>query len=140
MSHAERWQGFSALPIGVEVRLAQLPPLLARQGVTLAYLFGSLAKGTLERDVDLALLSPLIPPSALRETLVMHLGTQRLDIVDLAQAPPLLRFEILRTGRLLYVANADVQRRFTLETLRLYRDTQPLRTRQSHILRERFAG
>jgi len=64
---------------------------------------------------------------------------QRLDLVDLAAAPPLLRFEIVRTGRPIYLANEDVLNDFELATIHLYRDTQSLRRRHGGYLRERMA-
>jgi predicted nucleotidyltransferase len=139
MSHLERWRRFQEIPPDIADRLAQLPLLLAQHGVTLAYLFGSLARGKAGHDIDLALLSPATPPFRLRDVIAAHLGTQRLDLIDLAQAPPVLRFEVLRTGRLLYAVDQPTQTRFELATLQLYRDTHPLRERQRLMLRERFA-
>ena len=49
-----------------------------------------------------------------------------------------MRFEILRTGQLLYVADPVCRERFELATLRLYRDTAWLRRRQQEYLRERM--
>jgi hypothetical protein len=60
------------------------------------------------------------------------------DLVDLRQASPVLRFEILRTGRLLYAADPLVAERFELDTLRLYRDTAWLRRQQREYLQERM--
>ena len=63
---------------------------------------------------------------------------KRVDLVDLRDASPVLRFEILRTGRPLYVANEEAQARFELATLHLYRDTAPLRRRQREYLQRRM--
>ncbi len=66
------------------------------------------------------------------------LGTERLDLVDLRRASPVLRFEILRTGQLLYAADQALSERFELATLRVYRDTAWLRRQQRAYLRERM--
>lgn len=64
--------------------------------------------------------------------------TQRLDLVDLRRASPLLRFHVIRDGRLLYSHDDETLNRFELDTLHLYRDTAPLRRRHREILHERM--
>ena len=135
----DRWKGFAELPDEVERSLRDLDELFARSGVQLAYLFGSLGRGESSHDVDLALLGGPKPVFELRQAIAERLGTQRPDLVDLAPAPPLLRFEIVRAGHPLYVANDDVLNNFELATIHLYRDTQPLRERQAKYLRARTA-
>jgi len=137
MSIAERWEKFRELPADIEQRLDQLQPLF-EQEVQLAYLFGSLAQNRRGHDVDLALLSRKKAVFQLRTAITECLGTERLDLVDLQQTSPILRFEIVRTGRLLYAADPLVRERFELATLRLYRDTAPLRARQQEYLRRRI--
>jgi predicted nucleotidyltransferase len=73
-------------------------------GVRLAVLFGSAATGTAgpKSDVDVGIL--LAADTHL--TPEMHVGLERaarrpIDLVRLDTAPPLLRFEIARTGRVL---------------------------------------
>lgn len=156
MSTAERWRGFRELPADLARRLEQLPDLLEREGVLLTYLFGSLVEeasrareGLLAaeaserpapRDVDLALLMPAGRPAyRLREAITDCLDTQRIDVVDLRRASPVLRMEIVRNGRVLYAAGDDVQLQFELETVRLYQDTNWLRQQQRKILKGRTA-
>ncbi len=127
MGIAERWKRFAPLPSDMENRLERLGPLFDREGVLLAYLFGSLAQGKAGDDVDPAVLDQEAPRTdplsggafRLREPIVELLGTERVDLVDLRDAPPVLRFEILRTGRALYVADPKVQERFEMETIHL---------------------
>lgn len=138
MGIAERWQKFRPLPPDIAARLERLGPVLAGKGVVLAYLFGSLGRGQAGHDVDLAILTRETPVFRLREDIVAVLGTERVDLVDLRRASPILRFEILRASRPLYVADQEVQERFELDTLRLYRDTHPLRHRQREYLRRRM--
>jgi predicted nucleotidyltransferase len=139
MAIKERWKGVAELPADVEHKLEQLPALLKEHGVQLAYLFGSLARGPKANDVDLAVWSPDVPAYRLREPIAECLGTERLDLVDLQRASPVLRFEILKTGRSLYVADEAFQQRYEMQTIRVYRDTHYLRRRQRDYLRERFA-
>jgi predicted nucleotidyltransferase len=139
MAIKERWQGFRELPPDVEQRLGRLIPLFEREGVLLAYLFGSLAQGREAHDVDLALLVRDQPAFRLRMPIADCLQTERVDLVDLRDAPPVLRFEIVRTGRLLYAADEEEQERFEMATIHLYRDTRFLRCQQRQYLRERFS-
>lgn len=139
MGIAERWRRFRELPPDITARLERLGPILERKGVVLAYLFGSLGRGQAGRDVDLAVLTREGPACRLREEIASALGTERVDLVDLRRVSPILRFEILRTGRPLYVADEETQERFELATLHLYRDTHALRRRQREYLRRRMA-
>lgn len=124
MGHAARWEGFEELPADLRARLERLPTHFEREGVVAAYLFGSLVEGGEEsgaeagpgadaeaeaeaRDVDLALLLEDRPAWSLRARLRELLGTERLDLVDLATADPVLRFEVVRSGRLLYWRDDD---------------------------------
>jgi len=141
MSIAERWKGFRELPSDIQQRLEGLLALFEREGVSLAYLFGSLSRSKEQNghDVDLAILVQGDPAFRLREAITECLGTERVDLVDLRHASPVLCFEILRTGRPLYAADEETQERFELATLHLYRDTRPLRRRQREYLRRRLA-
>jgi predicted nucleotidyltransferase len=139
MAIKERWKGFAELEPDIGQALERLLPLFEREDVLLAYLFGSLAQGRDANDVDLAVLVESQPAFRLREPIVECLGTERVDLVDLKRASPVLRFEILRTGRCLYAVNGDTQNRYELETLHLYRDTHSMRRRQQEYLRERIA-
>ena len=139
MGIAERWKRFPALPQDIEEALGRLTPLFEREGVLLAYLFGSTRQGQAGQDVDLAILRGDGPVFRLREAIMEALGTQRVDLVDLRSAPPVLRFEIISTGRPLYAVSAEAREHFELDTLHLYRDTAPLRRRQRKYLKERMA-
>lgn len=143
MAIPERWKGHRPLPEGIKGSLEELNPIFEGEGVILAYLFGSLAKtGEVgERgphDVDLALLTEGKPAWKLRDEIADALGTDRLDIVDLRRASPVLLFEIIRSGRLIYSSDEAVRERFVLDVLHLYRDTAPLRRRQRAALKRRM--
>ncbi|MDF0591079.1 type VII toxin-antitoxin system MntA family adenylyltransferase antitoxin [Candidatus Methanocrinis natronophilus] len=143
MAIPERWKGHRPLPEGIKGSLEELKPFFEREGVILAYLFGSLAKtgevgGREPQDVDLALLTREKPVWKLRDEIADALGTDRLDIVDLRRASPVLLFEIIRSARLIYSSDEAVRERFVLDVLHLYRDTAPLRRRQRAALKRRM--
>jgi predicted nucleotidyltransferase len=138
MSIPERWTKFRELSPNIDQKLAQLVPLFEKEEVQLAYLFGSLGQGHGGHDVDLAILTRSGPAFHLRAAITDCLETERVDLVDLRRASPVLRFEILRTGWLFYEADPSCSERFELATLHLYRDTAWLRRRQREYLRERM--
>lgn len=138
MSNQERWNGLKQLPHDIMQRFEKLTPLFQKEGVLLVYLFGSMGKGLPGNDIDLAMIGVNKPIYQLREIIAEKLGTERIDLVDLVSASPLLRFEIISTGRALYVADESQQERFELDTLHLYRDTAPLRLRQKDYLKRRM--
>lgn len=138
MSISERWRRTRPLPEDIGERIAALPALLAAGGVRLAYLFGSLARGEEGQDVDLALLAGDGPAFPWWERLRESLGTERVDLLDLGQASPVWRFEVLCTGRLLYAVDDETVNAFELAVLREYRDTAWLRRRQREALKRRM--
>lgn len=138
MSIAERWRRHEKLPEKIEGRLASLPELFASCGVRLAYLFGSLAHGGSGHDVDLAILTDGQPAHLLREDICEWLDTERVDVVDLRRAAPVLRMEIVETGTVLFAADDMIQLTFELATLREYRDSAYMRQQQELFLRRRL--
>ena len=121
-------------------RLAGLPE------VRLAYLFGSRARGT-ERpssDFDIGV---LLAAEAVRDAsgvnrsirrlaarLADPVPAERLHIVVLNGAPPLLRHRVLRDGVPLCERDANERLRFALRTIREYHDMEP-RLRENRRLR-----
>lgn len=139
MGIAERWKRFRELPEDLDRAVERLIPLFEREAVLLAYIFGSLGKGHKADDVDIAILIREKPAYSLRGKISECLGTERVDLVDLRRAPPLLRFEIVRSGQCLYARDKDVRGRFEMKTIHLYRDTAHLRKKQSEILKRRIS-
>lgn len=137
MGIGERWRGFPPLPGDILDRVRALEPLFEGRGVRLVYVFGSLAEGRPADDVDLALL--MREGSALDLWIELNeaLGTDRLDLVDLAAAGPVLRFTIVRDGRLVYRESEEAENEFETAALREYWDTSQLRAIQNAYLRER---
>ena len=141
MGIPERWGRSRPLPTDVEARLARVPELCRRHGARLCYLFGSLASRAPRPrpagDVDLAVLGgPDTDLWALRLDLGDALGTERIDVVDLARASEVTRFEIIRTGRLLHAVDEASENAFELRTLAEYKDRAIPRRRRAQWLRE----
>src|SRR5262249_9129158 len=114
-----------------------LQGLFQQHPVCLAYLFGSQATQRTHpsSDVDVAVLldEALTPDERFAERLRLLgdlsrlFGTDQVDLVMLNEAPPLLAYETLRYGVLLYCADAQTRIEFQVHTLRAYEDTMPLR-------------
>jgi len=121
-----------------------------RPEVRLAYLFGSILHGRSNAlsDIDVAV---LVDPDhyeahkdafryeiALINDLADALGTDRVDLVILNQAPPLLANEVISRGRI--VACRDERERvdFEVRTKKRYIDTKPLRELKRRCLYRRI--
>ncbi len=138
MSNPQKWHRFKELPPDIASRLATLPDLLAKEDVMLAYLFGSMVRDGKGQDVDLALLMPEEQrPFTLQQTINEFLDTERVDIIDLRRATPVMRFEIISTGQCIYAENETIQGQIEIIWLREYRDTAWLRKKHENLLRER---
>jgi len=85
--------------------------------VLLGYLFGSLSEEKEGQDMDLSILARDAPAFRLREAIAESPGKERVDVVDLWWASPVLRFEVIHTGLPIYVADKTMRERFELATL-----------------------
>ena len=137
MGISEKWKGFRELPEDISQRIDQIGRLFQRHGIQLAYLFGSLAARGRGDDVDIAVLGSPQNPEDLRAALCEALGTERMDIVDLANAPPTLQFEVISSGRVLFKTSDKIENNFELRVITAYQDREPVRRRQNEILAER---
>jgi predicted nucleotidyltransferase len=126
-----------------------LKTIFIRHGVLLAYLFGSQAEGriTPQSDIDLAVLLPRSLTAEQRfRTQVALIGDciqlfhrNDVDVIILNEANPVLAFEVVRNGKVLY---EDPKTKpavdFAVYTLSRYADTAPLRELQDQYLFERL--
>lgn len=138
MSGSEKWYRFQELPPNILAKIDQLNSFFQKEDILLAYLFGSLRTQQTGQDVDLAILTKQTPVFRLFEKITDCLETQRVDLIDLRKATPILRFEIIETGKLIYAINDDVVEDFEMATIHLYRDTAPMRHRQNEYLRRKL--
>ena len=117
-------------------RLADLGQV--EPAVELVVLFGSTAKGRARprSDVDIAVRGDgPADLDALYLILAPRVGTDRLDLVDLRRAGPLLAFEVARHGRLLFERAPGAFRSFQALASRRYCDTAKLRRAQERAIR-----
>lgn len=126
----------------------KLELILAARPVRLAYLFGSHAAGRAraDSDIDVAVLLDGSLSAEERFEERMHLigelqtlfRTDDVDIVILNEAAPLLAFEVLRNGKLLYCVDPNDRVEFQVRTVREYEDTAPLRKLLAEKLEQRI--
>jgi predicted nucleotidyltransferase len=88
--------------------------------IELAVVFGSIAQGRARResDVDVGVLGDL--SNARLSTLAVHLSRvarRQVDLIALDQAPPLLRFEVARTGQLLFERQPSLWTNFKVRAM-----------------------
>ena len=101
----------------------------SEERVLVAYLFGSYARGleTPRSDVDVAVLLSEVPERPLEY--YMHLERELakvlemdVDLVFLNDAPPLLKYQVIKYGRLLFSRDERVRVMFEAKSLREYLD------------------
>jgi predicted nucleotidyltransferase len=134
--------------MNADVLRPQLEHLFHQHPVLLAYLFGSQATGRThaDSDIDVAVLlnASLTPDERFAERLTLIgalsrlLGTDNVDMVILNEASPLLAYEVLRSGVLLYCSDDNTRVEFQVCTLRTYEDTAPLRQILATAMAERL--
>lgn len=118
----------------------RLDPLFRAGKVRLAILFGSrgLGRARPESDVDLAFLADreVLDRDALFLAASKLLGTDRVDVIDLLRAPPLLAMSAVRTGRVLYERVPGDFAEFASLAVRRYADTAKLRRLREQGIRQ----
>jgi predicted nucleotidyltransferase len=101
-------------------------------------LFGSTVTGQRTAGSDLDIAVHFDGPAdldAVYLALAGRLGTDRLDLIDLRRAGPLLAFEVARSGRLLFEGRRGVFREFQSLASWRYCDTAKLRVAQRRAIR-----
>ncbi len=132
-------------------RLSETIQALSRtHPVILAYVFGSQARGTADAhsDLDIALLldASLSPEErfdlrlSLRRALAtaLEIDPDTLDLVILQDVPVLLRYNILRGGRLLFTTTTSARHAFELAVEEAYEAESPYLDREAAITLERI--
>ena len=114
----------------LEERLEELVKFFGeRELIVAAYLFGSYARGvqTPQSDVDIAVLFSRTPENLLEHHLRLSndlsdiLGKD-VDLIILNVAPPLLRYQVIKHGRLIYCRNERERISFESKSMCEYLD------------------
>jgi len=125
--------------------------LFPRKEIILAYLFGSSLRGMIggRHDIDVAI---LLAPKAfealesapdykyeaeLIAELVHLLKHNRVDLVILNRATPLLAYEVIHKGNVLFSRSEDQRIQFEVSSLKRHSDTKHLRTIKRIYIKER---
>ena len=107
-------------------------------GLRLLVLFGSRARGdgTERSDWDLGYLAtPGFDGPALLADLVIALGTDRVDLVDLGRAGAQIRFRAAAEGCPLFASEREAFSRFQHEAVTFWCDAEPvIRAGYAHVL------
>lgn len=105
------------------------------RGVAAAYIFGSTVSGRGWKkapDIDVAVLfdnsmrETLIEGERIREKLEKISG-RKVDVVSLNDSPPLMKFEVIKNGKLLFEKDKDARVEFEVRSLSEFYDLEPLR-------------
>ncbi|MCC7203148.1 MAG: nucleotidyltransferase domain-containing protein [Nitrospirae bacterium] len=123
--------------------------LSPREEIALAYLFGSFSKGTptSHSDIDIAVLingniSEEGYPYGYRSELLSHLmkglRTNSIDLVILNEAPPFLRFQVIRYGKIILSRSETARIDFQVKTISRYNDVKRLIGTQQRYISERL--
>ncbi|MDA8236247.1 MAG: nucleotidyltransferase domain-containing protein [Clostridia bacterium] len=116
-----------------------LEALFAEKGVRLAYLFGSRARGEAKAESDFDIALDLELPEAgltrfefkmdltYRIAKIMGVSENKVDLVFLAEAPPLLQYQVIKEGKLLFIKDEDYRAIYEARIVKMYLDTQHLR-------------
>ena len=114
-----------------------LPPALtelarvagATPGLDLLLLFGSRARGDAQSGSDWDfgyLAAPEFDLPALLAAVVETVGSDRVDLVDLARAGGLLRYRAARDGQVIVEAHPRLAEQFCLEAAQFWCDAAPV--------------
>jgi predicted nucleotidyltransferase len=127
--------------LSIEDIKERLAPLFRKKELQLVLLFGSMAQGSVhgKSDIDLAFLfDQPVDLLALTNEVVKLLHSDRVDVVDLQRASPLLRFSAAKKGTVLYERTDGLFNQFLSLTFRMYVDTKKLRDARRQMIREFF--
>ncbi|NIQ04555.1 MAG: nucleotidyltransferase domain-containing protein [Candidatus Korarchaeota archaeon] len=120
----------------------ELKAIFAKHHVKLAYLFGSHARRTVSQfsDVDIAVLFEKKREKReidrLRIELMNLLKAEALDLIPLNHAPPLLKYQVVREGIVLY--GKKCASTFEVKALEEYFDFKPYEERFFEKMEERL--
>lgn len=127
----------------IERRLDALSDALARDGIRLVCLFGSLLEQSSARDIDLAVLFREYSFEGYLETfeaVCQALGTRQVDVTVLNRANVQLKLRALLEGRLLFAEAPETWTETVAETLFEYEDYRQFMAQYRRLLDQRCQG
>lgn len=127
----------SGAAISIEEIRNKLNPLLKDKGLQLVLLFGSAVTGKMHKqsDIDLAFFfDKPIDILTLTNKVIRLLNTDNIDVIDLRRASPLLKFSIVKNGRLIYEKEQGIFNEFYSLAFRRYIDTKKMRIAQAKAI------
>lgn len=145
----------TGLKITFDDLAARIIPLFrSREEIQLGYLFGSFvhAPARVPEDLDLAILVdtlkfPVLDKKApygyqaeLTTEIMHHLKFNRIDLTLLHRATPVLAYQVIHTGRLIFSRSEDIRNHFEITALKRHVDTKYLRRIKQYYLEKRIAG
>lgn len=122
--------------------LKELQQVLKSHGVKLAYLFGSYATGEIDKfsDIDIGILFKKTEKKkqidSLRIEIANLLGEEAIDIIDLERAPPKLKYNIIKQGKVIH--GKDQSEEFEIQAMKEYFDFKPMEDRYFQKMEERI--
>jgi len=125
--------------LSVEEIKERLAPLYNMEGLELVLLFGSCVSGKLhtKSDIDIAFLSNKpVDILAVTNKAIHLLSTDKVDVVNLKFASPLLKFSLAKRCIILYERYPGLFNSFFSLAFRRYIDTKKLREAQSEAIND----
>jgi len=125
--------------LSVEEIKERLAPLYNMEGLELVLLFGSCVSGKLhtKSDIDIAFLSNKpVDILAVTNKAIHLLSTDKVDVVNLKFASPLLKFSLAKCCIILYERYPGLFNSFFSLAFRRYIDTKKLREAQSEAIND----
>jgi len=112
----------------------KLKEILEKEKITLAYIFGSRARGTSREDSDWdiaiykgrKLSHDELFKLTLKISKILNVPIEYIDIVDLYNIDPLLGFTVINEGKTIYCKNPEIKWKIEYKILRNYLDTQDM--------------
>lgn len=118
--------------------------LTEKHYIKLIYIFGSYAKGKNDKnsDLDIAILlnkgyNPMEKLDLIGE-LTDIFKRNDIDLVILNDANEVLKHQIIKYGKIVYMENEDIKVNFEVRVLKEYMDMEPFRRTQMKYIKEWF--
>lgn len=129
-------------------KLKKLSALFEDEEIVLtAYLFGSYVKGaqTLKSDIDIAVLLSKTPDNLLEYYLhlvgkLVEVLDSEVDLVFLNDAPPLLKYQVIKYGKLIYSRDEGRRVMFEAKSLCEYLDFSRILRRYNECFMKRIGS